>query len=312
MVSVNGLSPQEIGQLVTNAGIAKSHLSWSDLMVRSFLGGVFISLGALVDLIIISGSPGLRTSNPSLATMIAGFTFPLGFVLVTLTNMELCTSNMFVMPYTTLQRRTTLYDLGRNWVMSYLFNIIGCLFVAGFLGWWSAVLSTDVQTTYAVTQANARVNVGWSVNLLRGVGCNFLVALAFFMSLGSVEFVSKVFTIWIPVWSFVIAGYQHSIANYFSIPMGMFYGGAEFSVGRFIYQSIIPVTLGNIIGGALLGSVPFWFLYGRGPVVNIQTGQPLGEPKSEKGTESSDETAGDGGPASMNGSHRRYNRDGIV
>ena len=177
--------------------------------------------------------------------------------------MELCTSNMFIMPFTTLQRRTTVYEMVKNLVVSYVVNMMGCLFVAGFLAWWSDVLDTDTQTAYAVTQAEGRVNVGWSVNLLRGVGCNLFVALAFFMSLGSVEFVSKVYTIWIPIWTFVILGYQHSIANFFMVPIGMFYGSANFGVGKFIYNSVIPVTLGNIIGGALLGSLIFWTLYGR-------------------------------------------------
>lgn len=131
-----------------------------------------------------------------------------------MTNVELCTSNMFIMPYTLLQRRTTLYDLGRSWLMSYIFNACGCLFVAGFLGWWSDILATDAETSYAVSQANNRVNVGWSVNFLRGVGCNFLVGMAFFLSLGAVEFVSKIYTIWVPVWAFVIAGYQVSMRRF--------------------------------------------------------------------------------------------------
>jgi formate/nitrite transporter len=309
-MTVNGFSPQEIANLVSAAGVAKSKLSYADYAIKSFLGGVFIALGGLVDLTILSGSPGLRESNPSLATMISGFTFPLGFVLITLTNMELCTSNMFVMPFTLLQRRVAFWDLAKNWVLSYVFNAAGCLFVAGFLGWWSQVLTTDTQTSYAVTQAQDRVNVGWSVNFLRGVGCNFFVALAFILAIGAVEFVSKIYCIWVPVWAFVIAGYQHSIANYFLIPMGMFYG-TEFNVGRFIYQSIIPVTLGNIVGGVLLGALPFWFLYGRGPTPNVQTGQPLEEKKVDERTVGSDETAHESGSSRSRGKPS-YDRDGMV
>lgn len=178
------------------------------------------------------------------------------------------------MPFTTLQRRTTVWDLVKNWVVSYVGNVAGCLFVAGVLAWWSDTLSTDAEKTYAVVQAEARVNVQWSVNFCRAIGCNFLVALAFFLSLGSVEFVSKIYCIWIPIWAFVVLGYQHSIANYFMIPIGMFYG-TNFSVGKFIYQSIIPVTLGNIVGGTLIGSVVFWYLYGREDGIDVTTGQPV-------------------------------------
>ncbi|KAK5707210.1 hypothetical protein LTR17_020899 [Elasticomyces elasticus] len=229
----HGTPPRVLARLVTQAALAKTHLSYPDYIIKSFLGGVFISLGALTDLVILSGSPGLRESNPSLAAMIAGFTFPTGFVLIILTNVELCTSNMFVMPFTILQRKTTVWDLVKNWVISYLGNLCGCLFVAGFLAWWTNTLSTPAQQAYAVTQAEGRVNVGWSVNFLRGIGCNIFVALAMFLSLGSADYV----------------------------PVGMFYG-TDFGVGRYIYQSVIPVTLGNIVGAGLFG-VGLWWLYGR-------------------------------------------------
>lgn len=316
MATVNGFSAQEITRLTTHAGIAKSHLSYGELIIKSFLGGVFISLGGLIDLVVLSGSPGLRASNPGLATLISGFTFPVGFVLVTLTNSELCTSNMFVMPFTTIQRRTTIWNMSKNLVLSYIVNIAGALFVAGFLGWWSDVLETDTATSYAATQAENRVNVQWSVNFLRGVGCNFFVAMAFFLSIGAVEFVSKVYCIWVPVWAFVIAGYQHSIANYFMVPIGMFYG-VNFGVGKFIYQSIIPVTLGNLVGGIFLGSLPFWYLYGRGEVENVQTGQEVEEGEKAKGSggETDDETLRNGNPgegSSRNGRPERYDREGMA
>jgi len=171
-------APQEIARLVTRAGVAKARMSLDVYLIKSFLGGVFIALGGLTDLVIVSGSTGLRESNPALATTIAGFLFPLGFVLIILTNQELCTSNMFTMPFTTFQGKTTIWDWVKNWVVTYIGNLAGCLFVAGFLGWWTDTLSTDVQKQYAVTQANGRVNVQWSVNFLRGVGCNLFVGVS--------------------------------------------------------------------------------------------------------------------------------------
>ena len=306
MASVNGVSPQGIAALTTKAGIAKTHLTWGELAVKSFFGGVFISLGGLVNLIVLAGSPGLRDSNPALAQLIAAFVFPMGFVLVTLTNMELCTSNLFVLPFTTLQRKTSVKETGKNLVVSYIGNVCGALFVAGVMAWWSNALDTDTMTSYAVTQAEARVNVAWSVNFLRGIGCNFFVALAFFMSLGAVEYVSKIFTIWVPIWAFVIAGYQHSIANYFMIPIGMFYG-TNFGVGKFIYQSIIPVTLGNLIGGVVLGVLPFWYLYGRevDDVEGTQTADEEAKTKKRRSRDGGNETVVGEGPAG-------YDRDGMT
>ncbi|THZ51774.1 Formate/nitrite transporter [Aureobasidium pullulans] len=306
MASVNGFSPQGIADLTTKAGIAKTRLTWGKLAVKSFFGGVFISLGGLVNLIVLAGSPGLRDSNPALAKLIAAFVFPMGFVLVTLTNMELCTSSLFVLPFTTLQRKTSVRATAKNLFVSYIGNVCGALFVAGVMAWWSNVLDTDTMTSYAVTQAEARVNVAWSVNFLRGIGCNFFVALAFFMSLGAVEYVSKICTIWVPIWAFVIAGYQHSIANYFMIPIGMFYG-TNFGVGRFIYQSIIPVTLGNLVGGVVLGVLPFWYLYGRDGdnAEGAQTADEEAKTKKRRSRDSGNETVVGEGPAG-------YDRDGMT
>ncbi|KAI8686526.1 hypothetical protein NCS55_00329000 [Fusarium keratoplasticum] len=211
---------------------------------------------------ILSGMPGMRRENPGLATLLSSFTFPTGFAILTIVNTELFTANLFVVVFTTFMRKTRGLDLARNLITSYIFNLAGALFVAGFLCWWSDTLSTDAAKSYAVAQAEARVNVQWSVNLLRGVGCNWFVGLAMFLSIAAHDQVSKIYAIWIPIWTFVALGYQHSIANFFLVPIGMFYG-TNFGVGKFIYQSVIPVTLGNIIGGAGLNGILLWIIYGR-------------------------------------------------
>lgn len=182
MEKVDAHSPPETCQLVQPSGIAKAQLPWADLILKPFFGGIFISLGSLFDLIIAGGAPSLRESNPSLATMLAAFVFSIGFVLVVLTNVELVTSNMAVMMYSTLSRKTSVYDLLRNWVASYIFiNLAGCLFFAGILAWWSDSLALLAQSTYAVTSAEGRVNVNWAYNFTRGIGCNWLVGLAIYL-----------------------------------------------------------------------------------------------------------------------------------
>lgn len=250
-------------RLAEQASVAKVHLSWIDLILKSFLGGVFISLGAAFDLVIVGGSPGLRASNPALATFIGAGCFPVGFAIIILFNMELCTSNMFIMTYGALRRRISLYDLAKNLIVSYIFNIAGCLFYAGVLCYWSDTLSTPAQQTYAATQADGRVNVNWGYNLTRGIMCNWLVGIAFIFATEGRDLLSKIVGIWIAIWTFVAMGYQHSIANYLLVPIGMFYGGTTFSVGKFIWASCIPVTIGNIIGGAFFGAFSMWIVYGR-------------------------------------------------
>ncbi|KAF4432644.1 formate transporter [Fusarium acutatum] len=283
MEKVDAHSPPETCQLMTQSGIAKAELPWADLIIKSFFGGIFISLGSLFDLIVAGGAPGLRESNPSLITLLAAFTFPIGFVLDILTNVELVTSNMAVMMYTTLQRKTSLYDLAKNWVVCYIFNLAGCLFFTGVLAWWSDTLNSDAMSSYAVTQAEQRVNINWWFNFTRGIGCNWLVGLAVYLATSSKDNLSKIVGIWIPIWAFVALGYQHSVANFFLVPIGMFYG-TNFGVGKFIYQSTIPVTLGNIVGGAVMTGAFLWFLYGRDDTLATKTGQPLSGERKSRGS----------------------------
>lgn len=261
-VKADANTPFETTRLISQAGVAKAALTWPDLILRSLLGGIFISMGALFDLIIAGGATSLRASNQSLALLLSGAVFPVGFAMIVVTNVELATSNMMVMVITTLQRRTTLLDLVRNWTVSYVGNLAGALFFAGFFTWWADALSTDAEKSYAASGAADRVNQEWQVNFLRGVGCNWLVGMAVFFATSAREGVSKIYGLWIPVVTFCVLGYQHCIANFFLVPVGMFYG-AEVGVGKYIYQSVIPVTLGNVVGGAVFAGLVFWFLYGR-------------------------------------------------
>lgn len=259
---VDSHTPPETLHLAEQVGVAKANLSWTDLIAKSFLAGIFISIGRAFDLVLVGGAPGLRASNPALATLIGALAFPTGFVIIMLSNMELCTSNMFTMAYSTLRRRTTLYDLARNWIVSYIFNAAGCLFYAGVLCWWADTMQSDAQSSYAVTQAEGSVNVNWGCNVTRGITCNLLVGLAFFFATQGRDKTSKIYGIWVVISAFVALGYQHAIANYFMVLIGMFYG-TNVGVGKFIWASIIPVTIGNIIGRAFFRAFGMWVVYGR-------------------------------------------------
>lgn len=253
---------KETVSLLLKSGISKARLPWPDLLLKSFLAGAFLSYGALFSLLVAGGAPSLRETNPSLVTLLSSFTFPTGFVILVFVNTELFTANIFVIMLTTFARKTSLLCLLRNLVFSYIFNLAGCLFMAGFLCWWSDTLNTAALQSFAVAQAELRVNAPWSANFLRGVGCNWLVGLAIFLSISAKDKVSKIYAIWIPIWTFVALGYQHCIANFFLVPVGMFYG-TNFGVGKFIYQSVIPVTLGDIVAGAVLDGFFIWLLYGK-------------------------------------------------
>jgi formate/nitrite transporter len=125
--------------------------------------------------------------------------------------------------------------------------------------------------TLALTTASAKVNLGFTEALLRGIACNWLVTLAVWLAASSKDTVGKVFGIFFPIMAFVAMGFEHSIANMYFIPMGLFIqdfagisGATNLSWGSFLGNNLLPVTIGNIIGGVVFVGVLYWYSYIKG------------------------------------------------
>ena len=176
--------PQAITQAATAAGAAKAELAWHKALVAGFLAGAFIALGGLLA---VSASAG---SSPktwgALPTLVTGATFSVGLILVVIAGSELVTGNMALIPLAVLRRRASLRGLARNWAFVLVGNLLGALFVAYFLAVQSGVITAELPLARltAIATAKAHVETHWQV-FLRGVGCNWLVCLAVWMSLGA-------------------------------------------------------------------------------------------------------------------------------
>ncbi len=109
-------------------------------------------------------------------------------------------------------------------------------------------------------QVKAVKSITWVQALIRGIGCNWLVCLAVYMAVASDDIIGKIVGIWVPIMAFVTLGFEHSVANMFFIPLGMFLG-AKISVVQLLWNNLIPVTIGNIIGGALFVACAYWYVY---------------------------------------------------
>lgn len=138
----------------------------------------------------------------------------------------------------------------RHWALTFLGNLAGALFIVGIIIGHSGVLSSDAlkNEVFAIATAKA-VTPAWYQIFLKAIGANWLVCLACFLACCAREFFSKVVAIWWPVFCFVLLGLDHVIANMFYIPMAIFLGHPDITVGYYIWKSMIPAALGNIIGG---------------------------------------------------------------
>ncbi|CCG80976.1 putative Formate/nitrite transporter [Taphrina deformans PYCC 5710] len=258
---VDAYSPQEVTEIMVGVGMHKKQQHLDVIIAKSFLAGVFLSFSGLMTLFVGGGTPGLEANYPAARAMLQAFFYPIGLVFIVLTGAELVTSNMMVFTITCLQRKATLLDLAKSWTISWLGNLAGSFFVGFILCYWAGILGKDPYMSYTIEFTNMHLtNLTFRQIFLRAIAANWLVCLAVFMSTSAKDIFSKIVAIFLPVWLFVTVGYEHIVANMFLVQMGMYYG-APLSVGEYIWKGMIPVTLGNIVGGGGFVGAVFWYLY---------------------------------------------------
>jgi len=270
-------SPAEMAERVERVGVTKANLDFWSVLALGTLAGAFIAFGANLFNIAVHDS----SLSFGLTQLVGGVVFSLGLVLVIIAGAELFTgNNLIVMAY--MERKITLGQLLRNWIIVFIGNFLGSLavvFAVYLSGQWS--LNSYLVGGKALLIANTKVNLPLLEAFTRGVLCNTLVCLAVWLTFACREVVSKILAIVFPIAAFVAAGFEHSIANMYFIPLGLIlktrpeviaaasilaHKTIDLSVltwKEFIFNNLIPVTLGNIIGGAFLVGVTYWFIYLR-------------------------------------------------
>jgi len=255
-------SPKAIVETACTAGCAKSEMPFTKQLAMGFLAGAYIAFGGLLAIVVGRGSPALMEANPGLAKFVFGAVFPVGLILVVIAGSELFTGNCGIIPVSCLSGKARWKGLLRNWGTVYLGNFIGSLFLAYFIAYLSGIVNGGTLGAASAAIAEAKVSMPWGQAILRGIGCNWLVCLAVWLALSADDIAGKILGMWWPIMAFVTLGLEHSIANMFFIPLGMF-NGANVNIGQFLWNNLIPVTIGNIIGGSVLVGGLYWWLYGR-------------------------------------------------
>jgi len=264
-------SPQEISERVKNVGTIKANQDFLSTFVLALLAGAFISFGAVFFTLVIHDS-----SLPlGLTKLLGGLVFCLGLILVVIAGAELFTgNNLIVMAY--VHKEITLYKLLRNWVIVYIGNLVGALSMVMWIyltRQWEG--NNFLIGTKALLIANAKVNLPFMVALTRGIMCNVLVCLAVWLCFSGRSVTDKILAIIFPITAFVALGFEHSVANMYFIPMGIILKSVPAVVSKvsadlsnltwlgFAVKNLIPVTIGNIIGGGVLVAAVYWLIYER-------------------------------------------------
>ncbi|OAA63950.1 Formate/nitrite transporter [Cordyceps fumosorosea ARSEF 2679] len=232
---------------------------------RVFLSGA--SAGALLafacgTVLIANAAPWMQENAPGLIRIIASLVFPYGLVLIMLTGVDLCTASFMVTTLATLQRRIPWWRMLSHWTLTFLGNLAGSLLVAALLLDHGGVFATEPFRSAAISLAvKKQVSPEWYQIFLRGIGCNWLVCLAVYAGVQARDVTGKTVGMWWPVFAFVSLGFDHVVANMTFIPVGIALGAPGLSVGLYIWKGVIPVLLGNIIGGGLFCGCFYWYMY---------------------------------------------------
>jgi len=256
-------SPPQVVESMTAVCTAKVRFPLRKLLVLGFLAGAYVALGGFLAIIIGKAVPPAAAGDVTydgLSQLLFAAVFPVGLVLVVVAGAELFTGNTAIMIPAVLNGQARFGDLLKNWVSSYVGNFAGALFVAYVLAYLTGLCGGEPYLSAVRGIALAKTDLSFMSAFWRGVGCNWLVCLAVWMACAAEDVAGKILAVWFPIMAFVGLGFEHSVANMFFIPVGMFYG-AEVGVGRFLAKNLLPVTLGNIVGGALFVGLLYWWLF---------------------------------------------------
>jgi formate transporter len=298
-VGIDAYVPAQMAVRVEKAGIVKGNRDFLSTFTLAMMAGVFIALGAVFFTFVIHDS----ILSVGLTKLIGGFVFSLGLILVIITGAELFTgNNLIVMAF--VSRKITLGQLLNNWSIVFIGNFVGSLIVVFLIfltGMWTAG-NASVGVT-ALTIANAKVNLTFWQALSKGILCNILVCLAVYLCFSGRSVTDKILAILFPITAFVALGFEHSVANMYFIPVGLLLknspevlAAAQDMLGQvpdlsnlnlygFLVDNLLPVTIGNIIGGTIFIGLAHWFLYLRPaavePIRKLMTdGPPIVAPNT--------------------------------
>lgn len=267
-------SPKEIAQNYIAIGAAKTKLPISRMFVLGILAGMFIGLAG------IASTFASATLTGSIARFLGASVFSGGLAMVIVAGSELFTGNtLIIIPV--LEKQATVSGMLKNWVVVYIGNFIGSMLIAALVVYGGSLSNFgNAVGVAALNVAVGRVSLPFEAALFRGILCNFLVCIAVWMAFGAKDVFGKIIGVYFPIMFFVLCNLNHSIADMGLIMTGLFGAGnptyvaafaekfptADISVltwGNMLWKNLLPVTLGNIIGGMVIVGIGYWFIYLR-------------------------------------------------
>ncbi len=280
----DSFAPKEIAERVENVGVTKARLPILSQVMLGILAGGFIGLGALYFTLVTSDT----NLGFAAGRLLGGAAFSLGLILVVVAGAELFTgNNLLVMAWTS--GRISTGEVLSNWTIIWIANFLGAAGLALLVLFSNhATMNGGGVGVQAVKVAAMKTSLPFWEAFFKGILCNLLVCLAVWLAMGGRSVVDKIVAIVFPISAFVAAGFEHSVANMYFISLGIFLKEAGFAIPNGVNaaslnwigfaQNLIPVTLGNIVGGALMVALFYYVVYRRGVKSEAPAGQERARP----------------------------------
>lgn len=272
--ATSSFPPTQMLEKVSSAGVLKANLKFWPLFLLAILAGMYIAFGGVFSTLVATGATGVIPYG--IIKLLQGIVFSLGLILVVVGGAELFTGNiLMVIPL--FQGKIHLIQLLRNWVIVYLGNFVGSILTALLMISARTYLVADGQYGKTLlTIADSKLHYTFLQSFSLGILCNILVCLAVWLCFSARNTTDKILSILFPISAFIAAGFEHSVANMYLIPVGIFLKhmdpgfSANFVLdvtslkfGNFFLANLLPVTLGNIIGGGLFVGLFYFLIYGH-------------------------------------------------
>ncbi len=266
---------EEVLELVVKGGMVKVKKPIWQQALLAVLAGAFIAFAASASNVAAYGF-WLKPETYGLGKLIAGLVFPVGLMFVLFTGAELFTGNsLLVMPL--FEKKIGIVSLLKNWVVVYLGNFLGALLIVFFvIKTGQLKMGGCLLGGATIRIAVSKVSLNFLQAIILGVMCNWIVCLSIWMANSSKDVIGKIFSAFFPIFLFVISGFEHSVANMYYVPVGIFAKSfpefvsssnlsetvlANLTWGNFFVKNLLPVTIGNIIGGGFFVGFIHWVCY---------------------------------------------------
>jgi formate transporter len=271
---LDSLPPQQMARRAEEVGVTKAGLAADKLLALGVLAGAFIAMGAIFATTVTAGGSDVPYG---VVRLLGGLAFSLGLILVVVAGAELFTgNNLIVMAWAS--RRVSTRRLLWVWALVYVGNFAGAIATAGLMYLTRQYrFGGGAVGEQALAIATAKVELGFTQAIVLGAFCNALVCLAVWLTYSARTTADKILAVVPPIAAFVASGFEHSVANMYFIPFGILVSnddswlagrGNELDLsnltwGSFLADNLLPVTIGNVIGGAVMVGAFYWFVYLR-------------------------------------------------